>query len=88
MNKQAFLAKLEENRALSVLMSYGYWTLSDVHLSAQEDPDDPEPQKILDWYKAYDDVLWNTFEEDPNADPVEIEKSAFDATKSILPQSS
>jgi len=89
-----FLKDLEVNRVQQILADYGYIDLADVRYWNSQDPDDPEPKGLLDWYKAYDDAIWEeidalqkkTLEELQNYDPVEAEAQIFEKTKNLLPK--
>jgi hypothetical protein len=89
-----FLRKQEFQRLQEVLDQYGYKDLGDVQYWHSQDPDDPEPKGLLEWYSAYDDLIWSeidsiqnkTFEELQNYDPVEVEQRIFEQTKDKLPQ--
>jgi len=87
------LKNLEFNRLQKVLDQYGYKDLGDVQYWHSQDPNDPEPKGLLDWYSAYDDLIWNeidnlqnkTFEDLQNYDPVAVENQIFEQTKGKLP---
>jgi hypothetical protein len=88
------LKTLEFQRLQRVLSDYGYKDLGDVQYWHSQDPDDPEPKGLLEWYSAYDDAIWEeidniqnkTFEELKDYDPVEVEQRIFEQTQSKLPQ--
>jgi len=82
--KQKFLTDLERNRVLEILNYFGYIDLCDLEKSKQEDPNDPEINMLEQWYKSYDDALWNNFEKFSNEDPLVIENTAFEKTFSII----
>jgi hypothetical protein len=92
-NLQRNLKILEFQRVQEVLDQYGYKDLGDVQYWHSQDPDDPEPKAFLEWYKAYDDAIWEeidnlqnkTFEELQSYNPVEVERRIFEQTKSKLP---
>jgi hypothetical protein len=90
---QETLVWLEFQRIKQVLDQYGYKDFGDVQYWHSQDPNDEEPAKLLEWYKAYDDLIWSgidslsgkTFEELQNYDPVEVERQIFERTKEKLP---
>jgi hypothetical protein len=87
------LKNLEFQRLQKVLDQYGYKDLGDVRFWADQDPSDEEPAKLLEWYKAYDDAIWEeidslsgkTFEELKDYDPLKVENHIFERTKDKLP---
>ncbi len=87
------LSYLEFKRLQEVLDQYGYKDLGDVQYWHSQDPDDPEPKGLLEWYSAYDDAIWEeidnlqnkTFEELKDYDPVAVENQIFERTKEKLP---
>jgi hypothetical protein len=87
------LKALEFQRLQKVLSDYGYKDLGDVQYWHSQDPDDPEPKGLLEWYSAYDDLIWSeidnlqnkTFEELKDYDPLKVEKQIFEGTKDKLP---
>ncbi|MEO2153829.1 MAG: hypothetical protein ABGX24_05350 [Aquificota bacterium] len=87
------LKNLEFQIIQMVLSNYGYKDLGDVLFWANQDPSDPEPKALLEWYKAYDDAIWKeidslsgkTFKELQNYDPLKVEKQIFEGTKDKLP---
>ena len=88
------LKNLEFDRLQKVLDQYGYKDLGDVQYWHSQDPNDPEPKGLLNWYSAYDDAIWNeidslnekSFEELQNYDPVAVEQKIFEETKNKLPK--
>ncbi len=88
-----YLKNLEFQRLQKVLDQYGYKDLGDVQYWHSQNPNDEEPAKLLEWYKAYDDAIWEeidnlqnkTFEELQNYDPAEVEQKIFEQTKDKLP---
>ena len=91
---QKELKELEKQTVLKVLDSYGYIDLADVRYWNNQDPQDPEPKALLEWYKAYDDAIWEeidslqnkTFEELKDYDLQKVEAQIFEKTKSLLPK--
>jgi len=87
------LKNQEFQRLQKVLSDYGYKDLGGVQYWHSQDPDDPEPKGLLDWYEAYDDAIWEeidnlqnkTFEELKDYDPIEVENQIFERTKNKLP---
>jgi hypothetical protein len=87
------LKRKEFERVAEVLESYGYKDLGDVRFWADQDPSDEEPAKLLEWYKTYDDAIWEeignlqnkTFEELKDYNSVEVEQRIFEQTQSKLP---
>jgi|GEM_PF-2821866 len=87
------LKEQEFQRLQKVLDQYGYKDLGDIQYWHSQDPDDPEPKGLLEWYSAYDDAIWEeidslsgkSFEELQNYDPVEVERRIFEQTKDKLP---
>jgi hypothetical protein len=53
------LKNLEFQRLQKVLDQYGYKDLGDIRFWADQDPDDPEPKGLLEWYSVYDDLIWS-----------------------------
>jgi len=87
------LIEQERKRTVSLLRQYGYFGIGDIQYWHSQDPDDPEPKGLLEWYSAYDDAIWEeidnlqnkTFEELKDYDPVEVEQKIFEQTKGKLP---
>jgi len=90
---QKQLKSLEFDRLQKVLSDYGYKDLGDVQYWHSQDPNDPEPKGLLEWYSTYDDAIWGeidnlqnkTFEELKDYDPVAVEQKIFNQTKDKLP---
>ncbi len=57
--KKQFL-KLEKQRINQILDQYGYNGLGDVLFYVSQN--DSEAQALQNWYKAYDDAVWNFIE--------------------------
>jgi hypothetical protein len=94
MNKLVrFFLDIVRNRIDEVFQLYGYYGLADVAFYHSQDPNDEEPAKLLEWYKAYDDAIWEeidslsgkTFEELKDYDPLKVENQIFEGTKDKLP---
>jgi len=84
--RQKFLTDLERNRVLEILNYFGYIDLCDLEKSKQEDPNDAEINMLENWYKSYDDMLWDIFEKLQDEDPLVIENKAFKKSFSIIEQ--
>jgi len=85
-NRDDFITQVEKNRVVDVLSEYGYIDLGDVNYWHLQDPNDPEPKGLLEWYKAYDDAYWSIIEDNPDIDPLIADMEAFNKTKNLLPQ--
>jgi hypothetical protein len=87
------LKNLEFQRVAEILKAYGYLGLDDVQYWHSQDPNDPEPKGLLEWYSAYDDAIWEeidslsgkSFEELQDYDPLKVENQIFERTKDKLP---
>ena len=64
------LVWLAGQRLKDILNKYSYYSLGDVQFYASQN--DTEAQALLDWYKAYDDLIWSWIDNDlPNYQTVE-----------------
>ncbi len=59
------LLQLEKQRVQKISDSYGYISLADVSFYANQN--DEEAKAILDWYQAYDDLIWSYIDNDLSA---------------------
>ena len=60
--KQEELLSFEKQRLQKVCDEYGYNGLADVSFYANQN--DEEAKAILDWYQAYDDLIWSYIDND------------------------
>jgi len=58
---QKYISELESSRVKQVLSQFGYIDLADLLLSYHEKPEDIESSTLYQWYKEYDDLIWQTF---------------------------
>ena len=64
------LVWLAGQRLKDILNKYSYYSFGDVQFYASQN--DTEAQALLDWYKAYDDLIWSWIDNDlPNYQTVE-----------------
>ena len=59
------LLQLEKQRLNKILDTYGYNGLSDIQFYASQN--DEEAKALLEWYKNYDDGIWNWIDNDLQA---------------------
>jgi len=57
--------QLEKQRLNKILDTYGYNGLSDIQFYASQN--DEEAKALLEWYKNYDDGIWNWIDNDLQA---------------------
>ena len=63
--KKKEILQFEKQRLQKVCDEYGYNGLADVSFYANQN--DEEAKAILDWYQAYDDLIWSYIDNDLSA---------------------
>ena len=62
--KQKELLALQKQRIQNTLDQYGYLSLGDIQFYTNQATPDQEAVALLNWYSAYDDLIWQYIDND------------------------